>query len=150
MEQLKLFIAKAKTDSELMAKINAFGANDANADEIIALAAEHGFTITAEDLNSCGGDCAKCGELSEEQLDAVAGGVDGAPTQNRYDPKVCPSLTRTRYECVGFFQIIPCDHYIKYNVGYKDVDGKRMPSYRHICVKDAFNYVGLDNGKPIL
>ena len=144
MEQLKLFIEKAKTDSELMAKINAFGANNANADEIITLAAEHGFTVTKTDLEAvaCGGSG---GELSEEHLENVSGGF-GSPTENRWDPNVCPGLTRTRYECVGLFQLCNCDHYRK--KGASAQYQKQATLYYHTCVMGAFNYIGYGNGAP--
>ena len=49
MEQIKLFIKKANADSDLMAKLDALGAKNAGADKIIALAAEYGFTFTAQE-----------------------------------------------------------------------------------------------------
>jgi predicted ribosomally synthesized peptide with nif11-like leader len=106
MEQIKLFIEKAKSDSALMAKLDALGAKNAGVGEFVALAAEHGFAISAgeyEEAVKCGGNCSRCGELNEQELDTVSGGGSqhGDPTQNRYDPNVCvPSLGRTRYECV--------------------------------------------------
>ena len=153
MEQLKAFIEKAKTDSALLAKLNALGAKNAEAGEIIALAAEHGFAITAGEYAEavkCGGNCARCGELNEQELDAVAGGGGsrhGDATQNRYDPNICtPSLGRTRYECVGFMNFIWCDHYyleqIEYSASGLD------PVYSHKCAKGAFNYIGYRYGDP--
>ena len=69
MNQLELFIEKAKTDNELAEKINALeGAGFQDAD-VITLAAEYGFTVTAEDIKN-----KKSGELGEEELENVAGG----------------------------------------------------------------------------
>ena len=86
MEQLNALIEKAKTDNELKEKINALGSKGAGDDEIVALAAEYGFTITVEQME----EMRKQKELSEEQLEDVAGGGDPpgnncwfTPTGNR-------------------------------------------------------------------
>jgi len=147
MEQIKAFIEKANTDSELMAKLDALGAKNADAENVIALAAEYGFTFSKEDyekMSGCGRKCARCGELSEEELGAVSGGWDG----NRYDPNVCkPSLGRTRYECVGLLKLAWCDHY-HMELCYPEPDpNKRV--YAHSCAKGAFNYVGFLNGESV-
>jgi len=74
MEQIKLFLEKAQSDSELAAKLEEMRVNDAGADELIAFAAEYGFTITKEELEQ---PPKVSGELSEEQLEDVAGAVNG-------------------------------------------------------------------------
>ena len=71
MEQLKAFMEKAQSDSELVAKLEALGIKGAGVDDYIALAAEYGFSITAEELE----EASKHVELSEEELDNVAGGT---------------------------------------------------------------------------
>ena len=62
-EQLKAFLEKVKGDTSLQEKIKA--AADANAVEDIAK--EAGLSISADDLT-------KSSELSEEELEGVAGG----------------------------------------------------------------------------
>ena len=153
MEQIKLFIEKAKTDSELMAKLDALGAKNAGVGEFVALAAEHGFAISAgeyEEAVKCGGNCSRCWELNEQELDTVSGGGSqhGDPTQNRYDPNVCvPSLGRTRYECVGFMNLTWCDHYYTEKVAGSTTDFYTI--FSHKCAKGAFNYIGYSDGNPV-
>ena len=108
MSQMTAFIEQAKSDGELMAKLDALGVRNAGPDEVIALAAEYGFTVTKEDVEAARRrNCPHHGELNEEDLDAVSGGA----TENRYDANVCHGLTEARYECVGFLQWCWCDHY---------------------------------------
>ncbi len=64
-EQLKAFLEKVKGDTNLQEKLKA--AADANA--VAAIAKEAGFSISADDLTK-----APESELSEEELDGVAGG----------------------------------------------------------------------------
>jgi len=140
MEQIKLFIEKAKSDSKLMTKLDALGKSGAGAEEVIALAAEYGFTVTVQEYEQaakCGGNCVHCGELSEADLDAVSGGV-GAITQNRYDPNVCPNLSRTRYECVGFWSLVWCDHLRHTKTEKRDY--RDIVMYRYECAMGAFDY----------
>ena len=63
-EQLKAFLEKVKDDTSLQEKLKA--AADANA--VIAIAKEAGFSISADDLTKAQS------ELSEEELEGVAGG----------------------------------------------------------------------------
>ena len=63
-EQLKAFLEKVKADSSLQEKLKA--AADANA--VAAIAKEAGFSISADDLAKAQS------ELSEEELEGVAGG----------------------------------------------------------------------------
>ena len=63
-EQLKAFLEKVKADTTLQEKLKA--ASDA--DGVVAIAKEAGFKISAEDLKNT-----KV-ELSEEELEGVAGG----------------------------------------------------------------------------
>ena len=82
-------------------------------------------------------------ELNEEQLDAVAG---GGPTWNRYDPKTCKNMKRTKYECVGFLKQNWCDHYRN-----KYIEGSSgKAEYRISCAKGAYpDYTGDVTGKPV-
>ena len=67
-EQLKAFLEKVKADTSLQEKLKA--AADANA--VSAIAKEAGFSISADDITN-----AKS-ELSEEELEGVAGGIIGS------------------------------------------------------------------------
>ena len=64
-EQLKAFLEKLKDDSSLQEKLKA--ASDADA--VVAIAKEAGFSISADDLKN-----AQVTELSDEELEGVAGG----------------------------------------------------------------------------
>ena len=61
----KSFLEEAARDKELLEKIK----NAATTEAVIALAAEKGFALTAEDLKPA------AGELSDDDLDGVAGGT---------------------------------------------------------------------------
>ena len=63
-EQLKAFLEKVKTDTSLQEKLKA--AADVNA--VVTIAKEAGFSISADDLTKAQS------ELSEEELEGVAGG----------------------------------------------------------------------------
>ena len=87
-EQLKAFLEKFKTDTSLQEKLKAA----ANSDAVLAIAKEAGFSISADDLN-------KASELSEEELEGLAGGGGTAaylcPTDRNRTCKpvaTCPGL----------------------------------------------------------
>ncbi len=63
-EQLKAFLEKVKADTSLKEKLKA--ASDA--DGVVAIAKEAGFMISTDDLKKAES------ELSEEELEGVAGG----------------------------------------------------------------------------
>jgi len=63
-ENLDQFIQKVTDDEQLQARIG----EEIDIDSLIALGAEHGCEFTAEDL-------AENVELSDEELDSVAGGL---------------------------------------------------------------------------
>ena len=65
-ENMKKFLEEASKDQSFIEKMNKAEPPEA----VIALAAEKGFALTAEDLKPE----APTGELSEDELDAVAGG----------------------------------------------------------------------------
>ncbi len=67
-EQLRAFLEKVKGDTSLQEKLKA--AADANA--VAAIAKEAGFSISADDLTKAQSELSE--ELSEEELEAVAGG----------------------------------------------------------------------------
>jgi len=120
MEQLNAFIEKIESDNELMAKVKALGEKANQPDEIIALAAEYGFTVTTDDIEQLK-NCAGCNgmngvgknrELSEEALETVAG---GGRTVNRYTSD-CEINKGFRDECKGYhilggFLMPWCDHF---------------------------------------
>ena len=59
-EQLKAFIAKAKDDQSIQDKLKAAKSPE----DVVAIAKEHGHEFTADKIT----------ELSEEELEGVAGG----------------------------------------------------------------------------
>ncbi len=63
-EQLKAFLEKVKADTSLQEKLKAA----ADADAVLAIATEAGFSISADDLTKAPS------EISEEELEGVAGG----------------------------------------------------------------------------
>ena len=65
-EQLKAFLEKVKGDTSLQEKLKA--AADADADAVVAIAKEAGFSISADDLRNAQDN------ISEEELEGVAGG----------------------------------------------------------------------------
>ena len=69
-EQLKAFIEKVKGDTSLQEKLK----TAADADAVTAIAKEAGFSISADDINKAQS------ELSDEELEGVAGGVTGQST----------------------------------------------------------------------
>ena len=71
-EQLKAFLEAVKADASLQEKLKAA----AYVDAVAAIAKEAGFSISAEDLTNAQS------ELSEEELENVAGGTGTGP----YDP----------------------------------------------------------------
>jgi len=134
MNQMQSFIEKAKNDKELMAKLNILGAAGAEADKIVALAAEHGFSITAEDYRQAAKTICphKKGELKEEDLEAATGGG----TQNRWNPEVCGKYTEVEWDCVGFLGLNWCDHYrLEFVPG---PDGL----WHYTCVMGRYDYIG--------
>ncbi len=64
-EQLKAFLEKFKADTSLQEKLKAA----ADSDAVLAIAKEAGFSISADDLTKAQS------ELSEEELEGVAGGA---------------------------------------------------------------------------
>ena len=69
-EQLKAFVEKVKADTSLQEKLKAAADTNADADAVVAIAKDVGFTISADDLKN-----AKS-ELSEEELAHQAQGGD--------------------------------------------------------------------------
>ena len=65
-EQLKAFLEKLKSDTELQEKLKAAASTDA----AIEIAKDAGFAITSEDFQSM-----QSVELSDEELEGAAGGT---------------------------------------------------------------------------
>ena len=65
-EQLKAFLEKVKGDTSLQEKLK----ETTNSDAVLAIAKEAGFSISDDDLTKAQA------ELSEEELEGVAGGGD--------------------------------------------------------------------------
>ena len=66
-EQLKSFLEKVKTDTSLQQRLKAA----ADADAVVSIAKEAGFSISADDLKKAQS------EISEEELEGVSGGTGG-------------------------------------------------------------------------
>ena len=66
-EQLKAFLEKVKSDTDMQEKLKATTSPEA----AIEIAKEAGFSITAEDIQSMQ---SQSGEVSDEELEAAAGG----------------------------------------------------------------------------
>ena len=132
MNQMQAFIEKAKHDKALMAKLNELGAAGAGPGEIVALAAEYGFSITEEDYRKAAemAGTQQTRELAEEDLDAVAGGT---PTEDRHDPAVCSQYDDTHYWCVGFLGIVHCRWYY-------EVTRNKYGGWQRMCMKGHFNH----------
>lgn len=75
------FIRKVQADESLRADVIALGQD---MDGLVALGAQHGYSFSAEDLQAAinASGYAGEGELSEDQLEAVAGGSRGAQYTN--------------------------------------------------------------------
>ena len=76
IDDLKAFFAKLETDADLQAKARALqgSAADERVAGLCALAADAGFTVTAEDLKSAAAGSAAA-ELDDQSLRAVVGGI---------------------------------------------------------------------------
>ena len=64
-EQLKAFIAKAKDDQSIQDKLKAAKSPE----DVVGIAKEQGYEFSADKLS----------QLSEEELESVAGGTAGVP-----------------------------------------------------------------------
>ena len=67
-EQLKAFLEKVKADTTFKEKLN----RAADADAVVEIAKEAGFSITSEDIQSMQSATV---ELSDEELGNAAGGI---------------------------------------------------------------------------
>ena len=76
LEQLKAFLEKVKGDKSLQDKLKAAKSPD----DVVAIAKEHGHEFTADKIT----------ELSEEELEGVAGGETGNPACPACNTTICP------------------------------------------------------------
>ena len=85
-EQLKAFIEKVKADTSLQEKLKAA----ADSDAVLAIAAEAGFRVSADDLQPAQS------EISDEELEGVAGG-------DRFSENACGDgvCVQTRFSDAG-------------------------------------------------
>lgn len=79
-EQLKAFLEKAKVDTTIQEKLKIAKTTE----EVVAIGKEHGHDFTAD----------KLGQLSEEELEKVAGGLGFCIVSNANLSNVCIS-----YKC---------------------------------------------------
>jgi len=73
LDALKDFGKKVMEDADLKAKAKKVGLE--NVDGIIALAKENGFDISKEDFVAAAKEVQSSGELSEEDLEKISGGL---------------------------------------------------------------------------
>ena len=78
-EQLKAFIAKVQADPSLLEQLKAEGADP------VAIAKAAGFSISTEDLNTYRQN------LSDDELEGVAGGAGGVGCYSEGKNTICPS-----------------------------------------------------------
>ncbi len=77
-EQLKAFQKKVTSDTSLQEKLKAAS----NADDVVAIAKDAGFAITAEEIQSM----EYATMLSDRELEGMAGGAYGCdPDHNQYN-----------------------------------------------------------------
>ncbi len=69
-EALEQFMTQVEESADLQARIG----EEIGADALVALGADHGCEFTVEDVRATG-TVASPGELSDEELEAVSGGV---------------------------------------------------------------------------
>ena len=76
-EALEQFMTQVEGSADLQARIG----EEIGADALVALGADHGCEFTVEDVRAAGtAERPKDGELNDEQLEAVSGGVSSYHT----------------------------------------------------------------------
>jgi len=82
IEVVKAFMEKVKADTDLQSELQAIapGDKDAALAKVVRVASEAGFSFSAEDYEAAAPEIAQArhaaGDLSDEDLDAVAGGAE--------------------------------------------------------------------------
>ena len=82
-EQLKAFLEKVKSDTELQEKLKAA----ADSDAVLSIAKEAGFAIASEDIQLMQ---PQSGEVSDEELEGAAGGFMITPITPYIRPQPMP------------------------------------------------------------
>ena len=90
-EQLKALLEKAKADTSLQGKLKAA----ADADAVVSIANEAGFSISADDLKNVQS------EISADELEKLAGGLK-TPSNNCSFQTGCP-----QYDCTSRLKSCP-------------------------------------------
>ncbi|WP_114990935.1 Nif11-like leader peptide family natural product precursor [Synechococcus sp. UW179A] len=90
-EQLKAFLEKVKGDTELQENLKAA----ADADAVLAIAKEAGFSVSVDDLKEAG---FKQSEISDRELEDAAGGDSGALCA---DTLCCPVRCGQTFSCIA-------------------------------------------------
>lgn len=83
-------LSALEIDDELFAKARAA----ANEEELVALAAEAGVELTREQAQDVYGRLHASGELTDDELDDVAGGCSSEAEEARYCPKCGAKMKR--------------------------------------------------------
>lgn len=74
MEMVLAFVNKVENDTTLQAQVKALSETSGGAEGILALARQHGFAFSREDLDTFMRNTAPTGELPDGQLADVVGG----------------------------------------------------------------------------
>lgn len=96
-------LSALEIDDELFAKARAA----ANEEELVALAAEAGVELTREQAQDVYGRLHASGELTDDELDDVAGGCSSEAEETRYCPKCGSKMGRAGGE--GAYVCRKCD-----------------------------------------
>lgn len=79
-QNVQAFIEKANNDPELQERLQAISGSDPDAEaKLTALSREHGLEFTAEEFFA-----ATPGEISNDELAGISGGVGPMTTNNRF------------------------------------------------------------------
>lgn len=87
------FLSAIEKDADLRGKLTAIPSELAEEDfasRVAALAADHGYGITTEEVAATFyREPCEARELSDQEMESVAGGADEEPTQRPFGFKVC-------------------------------------------------------------
>jgi len=89
MEALREFLKKASQDDELQKKVEEYIGDEAGPDRFVALGQEHGFEFSPREAVYHLYELQNA-ELSDEQLESVAGGAGLASFSGKLTQKVSP------------------------------------------------------------
>jgi len=123
VEQINLFMEKAQTDEGLAVRLKEMQVRNATVEELITLAAEHGFTVTKEDVEQPNRKVS--GELSEEQLEEIVGGQQASGCFFRAGS----GIALRKVDCRNFWR---CHHFNPMCICY-DTNRCQYGEHRGIC-----------------